>query len=206
MDRVLLTKDDVEALFAWRDEHKELVRRLPAPLRAVEIMFTHNAIRIKGIREERRLKLYVYNDSQKIGKAEFEIAADNMLHHRKGQINITRDSFESILSCYCGLMAYMVYEKSELVESEPPAEPKKKHERRGKGTQKQVTYIMRPRKTPAAPKGGHHASPRGIFTVRGHYRHYKSGKTVWIDEYKKGAGDKKSKTYKIGVKTDGQKG
>ena len=51
----------------------------------------------------------------------------------------------------------------------------------------------------AAPRG-FHASPRGIFTVRGHYRHYKSGKVVWVSEYKKGTGKKKKKTYKMGGK------
>ena len=33
---------------------------------------------------------------------------------------------------------------------------------------------------------GTHRSPEGIFSVRGHFRKYKSGKIVWIDEYLKG--------------------
>lgn len=40
--------------------------------------------------------------------------------------------------------------------------------------------------------------PGGIFTVRGHYRHYKSGKVVWVSEYKKGTGKMRRKTYKVG--------
>lgn len=31
-----------------------------------------------------------------------------------------------------------------------------------------------------------HRSPEGIFSVRGHFRKYKSGKIIWIDEYLKG--------------------
>lgn len=31
-----------------------------------------------------------------------------------------------------------------------------------------------------------HKSPEGIFSVRGHFRKYKSGKVIWIDEYLKG--------------------
>lgn len=31
-----------------------------------------------------------------------------------------------------------------------------------------------------------HRSPEGIFSVRGHFRKYKDGKIVWIDEYLKG--------------------
>lgn len=34
----------------------------------------------------------------------------------------------------------------------------------------------------------HHRSPDGIFSVRGHFRKYKNGKVVWIDEYWKGTG------------------
>lgn len=31
-----------------------------------------------------------------------------------------------------------------------------------------------------------HKSPEGIFSVRGHFRRYKDGKVIWIDEYLKG--------------------
>lgn len=31
-----------------------------------------------------------------------------------------------------------------------------------------------------------HKSPEGIFSVRGHFRRYQSGKVIWIDEYLKG--------------------
>ena len=33
-----------------------------------------------------------------------------------------------------------------------------------------------------------HRSPEGIFSVRGHFRRYKDGKVIWIDEYLKGLG------------------
>lgn len=33
---------------------------------------------------------------------------------------------------------------------------------------------------------GHHRSPEGVFSVRGHFRCYKSGKVIWIDSYLKG--------------------
>ena len=36
------------------------------------------------------------------------------------------------------------------------------------------------------------------FGVRGHYRHYKDGRRIWVKEYVKGTGTKISKTYKIG--------
>ena len=43
-----------------------------------------------------------------------------------------------------------------------------------------------------------YTKPTREISVRGHYRHYRSGKTIWIDEYKKNAGkDKKSKKYDL---------
>jgi hypothetical protein len=33
------------------------------------------------------------------------------------------------------------------------------------------------------------------FGVRGHYRRYKSGKTVWVRPFVKGAGNKNDKEY-----------
>lgn len=35
-----------------------------------------------------------------------------------------------------------------------------------------------------------HRSPEGVFSVRGHFRKYKSGKVIWIDEYLKGTDEK----------------
>jgi len=49
---------------------------------------------------------------------------------------------------------------------------------------------------------GSHAKPNGQFDVRGHYRHYKNGKVIWIKEYVKGKGKEvKDKTYKINPNT-----
>lgn len=43
-----------------------------------------------------------------------------------------------------------------------------------------------------------YTKPTREISVRGHYRHYRSGKTIWIDEYKKNTGkDKKPKKYNL---------
>lgn len=92
---------------------------------------------------------------------------------------------------------------SPVIRSEDEPAPRKAHTKGAKKPYKrssaQTTYIIRKvNGTLLAAPSGSHASPRGIFTVRGHYRHYKSGKVVWVAEYKKGTGKKKSKTYKVG--------
>lgn len=198
MDKVLLTQDDVKALFDWAKENKPLIHTMPMPLKAVEIAFVYFDLRIKGIREGRWLTLYAHKGYQKICKVVFEIRYDGMLIKRKGDTVLARDSFNDILTCYCALMAYMVYEKPELVKAEPrQVQQETKTKKRDKVYSKdRVTYILK-RRVIRPSLGGHHASPKGIFTVRGHYRRYKSGKVVWIQEFKKGEGKKKSKTYKM---------
>lgn len=203
MDRIELSKEDLLALLEWRDQHKDLVRQLPCPLKAVEIVMKHNGFRIKGIRTGGMLKLYLSVDGKQMGSTLFRLRDDNMWATvpGKNKMQVDKDNLQSVLTVYCTLMALMTY--AEPVQTEriktasnaghKPAKAKIKK------PQKRTTYIIRRCNGSilAAPSGSH-ASPGGIFTVRGHYRRYKSGKVVWIAEYKKGTGKKKSKTYKIG--------
>ena len=206
MDKIELSREDITALLDWRDQHKELVRSLPAPKKAIEIVFKHNDFRIKGIREGDSLRLHLSNGFDSLGKAVFDISPKKELIHRSGKMKVTQESFQSVLTVYCSLMALMTYGRQkpmdEPVERKPPTNNRKRRtKRQNKHSGKRVTYILLRDNgvLVAAPKGSH-ASPKGTFTVRGHYRHYASGKVVWIAEYKKGTGKKKSKTYKIGRK------
>ena len=208
MDKIELTREDIEALLEWRDEHKSLVRSLPAPLKAVEISFKHNSYRIKGIRKGDQLTLYVSNDGENLGRAEMQIGENGQLIRRKTTLKIDEEDFQSTLTVYCSLMALMVYWSGEQKQVELPKEKKPHAGNKSAPTKRKqkVTYILQRRNGElyAAPKGSH-ASPKGIFSVRGHYRHYKSGKVVWISEYKKGTGKTKPKTYKMGGKKNERK-
>lgn len=210
MDKVELTREDITALLDWRDAHKDLVRSLPAPLKAIEICFKHNDLRIKGIREGTSLKLNLSSGFNSLGGMTFAISPKNELIHKSGKMKVSQDSFQSVLTVYCSLMALMTYGR--LEPAEKPSEPRERKpskkaakKRPPKRPDKRITYILRRDNGAlvAAPKGSH-ASPRGEFTVRGHYRHYASGKVAWIAEYRKGTGKKKkSKTYKMGGKKNG---
>ena len=93
-------------------------------------------------------------------------------------------------------------------DDKPEEKPKRKTSQKAKKptkpkTRKSITYILRRANgaVTVAPRGSR-ARPRGEFSVRGHYRPYRSGKVVWIAEYRKGTGKKKSKIYKMGGKKD----
>lgn len=212
MDRVELSAEDIEELIAWRDENKDLVRFHPAPLKAVEIVMKHNGYRVKGIRNGQSLKLYLNHDGRSVGRCDFTRTDDGMFKAGPGGIRLQESELyggtpqemaQTMLTVYCSLMALMTYGPS-MVEPSDETRERTEHKSSGKATRKptqRITYILRRVNGTllAAPRGSH-ASPGGIFSVRGHFRHYKSGKVVWIAEYKKGTGKKKRKTYKLGGK------
>ncbi len=205
MDRIELSREDVLTLLEWRDQNKELVRRLPCPLKAVEIVMKHNGYSIKGIRTGGTLKLYLGIDGRPMGSTLFRLREDMMWETvpGKNKMRVEKDDLQSVLTVYCSLMALMIYAvPSELEQTRAVCKESHKSTR-AKTTkpQKRTTYIIRHSNGTilAAPRGSH-ASPIGVFTVRGHFRHYKSGKIVWIAEYRKGEGKNKKKTYRIGGK------
>ena len=52
MDRIILTEKDVEFLLEWRDKHKDLVRSMPQPFRAIKLVIKDSALSIKCIRDK----------------------------------------------------------------------------------------------------------------------------------------------------------
>ncbi len=202
MDRVELSHDDARRLLAWRDEHVDEVHSLPAPLKAVKIVFVESGFEITGVREGDVLKLHIGRNGRKIGNVVFEARQhDGKMTLKKNKDNVHHDHIESALTVYCSLMALMVYGERPVTSAPDAPNHKAPETSKRPATQRKrrTTYILQTRngKLLASPRGSH-ASPSGIFTVRGHYRHYKSGKVVWIAEYQKGTKKKRRKTYKMG--------
>ena len=54
MDKIVVTAADIEKLLAWRDEHNDLVRSMPVPLREVEIQIVESGISIKCFRSDKK--------------------------------------------------------------------------------------------------------------------------------------------------------
>lgn len=77
------------------------------------------------------------------------------------------------------------------------------HHRKSKKSQRKVRYVrtlyLEDEGLQSLIPRGHHASPSGTFGVRGHWRHYKNGKNVWIGPYTKGLGktEYQTKEYEL---------
>lgn len=81
---------------------------------------------------------------------------------------------------------------------------KRANKSKPKSKQDGVTYLIKydREQKPQVLTTGHHLSPSHAFNVRGHFRKYKDGKTIWIEGYEKNGQSrrKKDKIYKLGGK------
>jgi len=208
MDKIVVTAADIEKLLAWRDEHNDPVRSMPVPLREVEIQIVESGISIKCFRSDKKLKLYIDSPARKLGHVVFAPLGNGLWKKKVSTLPADCNPTETeqgALTVYGSLMALMTYGTGSIrggvaaTTSKAPAERKSSTKPHTANT----TYIIHSagKQLTVVPRG-HHASTACSFTVRGHFRHYKSGKTVWIAEYRKGTGHSRGKTYKIGGDLD----
>ena len=198
MDKIILTTGDVETLLKWRDNNADLVRRNAAPFKGIMLEFPETNIIIKAYNDAGKIAFYLQVNGEKAGKITGQQLAGGLFREKKNTTKLLKEDAQSIITVYASLMAFIVYH-------EPAAAAARQHQEKPKkakhGTQRRkqgITYIFKSSSTgPRLQQRGKHASPAGVFTVRGHYRHYKNGKTVWIRPYHKGTGGQKSKTYKL---------
>lgn len=205
MDKIFLKEKDIVDILAWRDENPDLVRVMPAPLKAIEIRFPHNSLCVKGIRSLYELKLHVSENSTQFGNIIFNISEKGFLELKKSTLKLSEEDTMAVITVYSSLMAMIAYARPEIAEvTTTTAQVMDKLMKKSSGKQKpkssiQVTYIIKTIKgKPVVFTQGKRMSSGNSFSVRGHYRHYKNGKKVWIPQYSKGQEkSSKSRLYKL---------
>lgn len=205
MDKIYYTKEDMEFLLDWRDKHIDYVHQCVCPIRAIKIISKVNGIALTCIRDGDIIKINVSLNERPFGKLiAHTLPSGYYKVDDKTTKNLNMDEIQSIMTTYASTMALLAYgneitrparQISHRTENNKPSSNKKKLK---KSKSSGITYVLRrDSKTAAIMPHGKHRSPQGTFNVRGHFRHYKDGKVVWIEEYSKGNGAKKSKTYKL---------
>lgn len=195
----------MQALLKWRDEHKDLVRKMPAPFKIIEMQFPQTKINVKGFRNEDKLKLQVSRKGLPLGYVEFTILPTGIVVSKGNKSKLRDDEAQDCLTVYCSLMALIAYARpeersvtEETLTSKPTAVNvnKSKHSKKGMS----VTYLLSAceNRTHIVKQTTKRRSPKYAYSVRGHFRHYKSGKVIWVEQHIRGDKDKKSKTYKLG--------
>jgi hypothetical protein len=202
MDRIILKSKDVETLLKWRDQNKELVRRNPAPFKGIMLEFPETNIQIKAYNDTGKIAFYLRINGSSAGKITGRQRPGGLLQVKKNTTKLKSDDVQSIITVYASLMAFIVYNKPAAAAAAAPDLHQDKPKKAGKGKQRPrkngITYLFNHSSSgPRLQQRGQHSSPAGMFTVRGHYRHYKNGKTVWIRPYQKGTGGQNSKTYRL---------
>ena len=201
MDKIILSTQDVETLLKWRDQNKDLIRKNPAPFKGVMLEFPETNITIKAYNDGGKIAFYLQVDGEKAGKITGQQLPGGLFQEKKNTTKLKKDDVQSVITVYASLMALIVYYKPEAAagketRQERPKKPGKAGKRPAKNSV--VTYILRGSAAgPRIQRHGQHASPAGVFTVRGHIRRYKDGRAVWIAPYTKGNGKQKNKTYKL---------
>ena len=201
MDKIILQTSDIETLLKWRDQNKDLVRKNAAPFKGIMLEFPETKIHIKAYNDAGNLAFYVYIDGIRAGKITGQQLPGGLFQEKKNTTKLKKDDAQSIITVYASLMALIVYHMPEAAagketRQERPKKPGKPGKKPAKNSG--ITYILRGSATgPRIQRHGQHASPAGIFTVRGHIRRYKDGRAVWIKPYTKGTGKQKNKTYKL---------
>ena len=73
MDKATLSDKDLDALLAWRDEHKDLVRSMPAPMKDIAIYLTDKSdVVLRSIRKsDSHLRIYMNTDGKPRGYVEY---------------------------------------------------------------------------------------------------------------------------------------
>lgn len=204
MDKIILSSKDVETLLQWRDNNRDLIRRNPAPFKGILLEFPETKINIKAYNDAGKLTFYIQINGSSAGKISGQQLPGGLFKQHKNTTKLNREEIQSIITVYASLMALIVYYEPEpaaaAAAAREPRQDKPKKAKSGAQRSKKsgITYIFRSSSSgPRIRPRGHHSSPAGVFSVRGHYRHYKDGRAVWIKPYKKGAGKQKNKTYKL---------
>ncbi|MGN0628453.1 MAG: hypothetical protein ACI4IW_02365 [Oscillospiraceae bacterium] len=200
MDKIILSNKDVETLLLWRDQNKDLVRRNAAPFRGIMLELPETNINIKAYNDAGKITFYLQVNGIRAGKITGQQLPGGLFQQKKNTTNLQKDDIQSIITVYASLMALIVYHEPAPAAARKPRQDRPKAARKSKPRppKSEITYIFRCSSSgPRILERGHHASPAGIFTVRGHYRHYKDGRAVWIKPYKKGEGNQKNKTYRL---------
>lgn len=209
MVKIPLTAEQVEKLLAWRDQHKELVRALVIPFPECSII-SENGMKIcaewAGTGTFYSFTVTDTNGHKVLGRF---VYASKTGRVRQGLPRLSDDDINSTITIWATVSAYIVNFQPELVEAEqkePKGNGASVHKAIGKAANKASDRVVYLKPIVFAHEGESHVKRKytpceNAFSVRGHYRHYKSGKVVYIQPYEKGAGkekDKRNKVLKIG--------
>lgn len=215
MDKIFASNDDFIKIINWSDAHEECHLKLKEiPLKAFKLVCEGYVTKyiLDGVKVKASIRcgdkpimttealLQLFSDDDRCLRTPYVINTEPSDFISKTMPDEITKLAISVFKQYTAIMTFMAYGcndhkvEYELAPQQPTqtsthSNGKRKQKKRG------TTYLFQKRQY--ISRGGHHASPSYEFSVRGHYRHYKNGKTIWVAQYQKGIGKHKYKNYKF---------
>ena len=206
MDKITYTNNDINFLLEWRDRNQDLVRMGVCPIKAIKIISIESGITLTCIRRGQLVNISITQLGRSFGVLTLECLPFGFCKIVKCTAKtLKQDDLQSVITVYASTMAIMAFggqyqappkEKKNTNKTMPPSAQKKPGTKKSKSNS--ITYVLRRTERDAQiVRQGSHARPEGTFSVRGHFRHYKNGRVIWIAEYVKGSGKDKAKNYRL---------
>lgn len=206
MVKIPLTSKQIVSLFEWRDKNKDIVRRAIIPFPNCEIT-NGMGIKIRVKQKDLNSSVYLFTVSDTVSNAvmgRFEyLTYTGLVHH--GFPVLEKEGVQDCISIWGTVMAYILNFEPKFIpyDEERTKEKTSTDSKATKRKQKQpknsvlylnpIKYITEAKSTTQRK----YTAPSVSFSVRGHYRHTRSGKVVYVQPYEKYTGKEKDKRNKI---------
>lgn len=203
LDRIYIKNgDDLEKLLDWRDSNKDLVRNY-------KHILTEGVIQFEDIFEEHFKCIDLANNiiaittywdripflsfTLRVNTGDVKITYVNQLFVDKVYPDYSiPDLLQDAITIHASLMALMEHyqgavETSRAISYKPPKKSNKHRPNKKRIKIMHKVFRIIPSKIPASSRSYNRHTES--WKVRGHWRHYKSGKKVWVREHIKGNPD-----------------
>lgn len=204
--KIPLKVQQITDLLQWRDEHNELVRAAVIPFPECEII-SENGVKIRVKQQAPFSPVYGFTVSYTIAhevKGRFNYATlTGIVTH--GSPQLSHEYTQTAITVWGTVMAYIVNFEPEVIEKKPEETAhdeiaKNKTRRKTANKPCNLVIYLNPIAYTTNEKNRSqlkYTAPACAFSVRGHYRHLKSGKIVYVHPYEKNAGKSKDTRNKI---------
>lgn len=206
MNKIILYNEDINKLEEYAKEKETDIDTNVCPFKDVELVIyrhkkgekidTNSAqvINLKYYRKDTYINIYVAIDGKSYGRLRVSNKAELIQNKLTGNVKDAKD-LVVFYNVYFFLMDYVANYKPERVLEVKESKVNISNHKNSKKKITNTTYLFS--SSFSSRRGGHHASPSYSFSVRGHYRHLKNGKVIWIKEHIKGNSKKKGHEYRI---------
>lgn len=191
--KIYIDDEAFKAIDEWGSEHKRFVVGCPSLAHEYDVHVAeipedvaHFVVAKSGykfrIRENKKQivkgKIILSNDSENDYQIAYDVDSSILDTESKEDIEAFVQYFCSIIILSASYLMYgnILGEKEYIISG------------KNDGLVKIITF-RKYKESVYAVHTSAHKSPKGVFNVRGHFRRYKDGKVIWIDEYMKGIKD-----------------